>query len=72
MSGTVTLTELVLVRLHGDFDQLLLTAADVIHAGGVPAVGMKKDAIPGFVTELWFRAVYAGGGSAGGGPAGSA
>jgi cytochrome c oxidase subunit 2 len=36
--------------------RLLLTAADVIHAWWVPEFGMKKDAIPGFVNELWFRA----------------
>jgi cytochrome c oxidase subunit II len=36
--------------------RVLITAADVIHAWWVPAFGMKKDAIPGFVNELWFRA----------------
>jgi cytochrome c oxidase subunit 2 len=36
--------------------RILLTANDVIHAWWVPAFGMKKDAIPGFVNELWFRA----------------
>ena len=36
--------------------RLLLTSSDVIHAWWVPAFGMKKDAIPGFVNELWFRA----------------
>lgn len=36
--------------------RVLLTSADVIHAWWVPAFGMKKDAIPGFVNELWFRA----------------
>jgi len=36
--------------------RILLTAADVLHAWWVPAFGMKKDAIPGFVNELWFRA----------------
>jgi cytochrome c oxidase subunit II len=36
--------------------RLLLTANDVIHAWWVPAFGMKKDAIPGFVNELWIRA----------------
>jgi cytochrome c oxidase subunit 2 len=36
--------------------RVLLTAADVLHAWWVPAFGMKKDAIPGFVNELWFRA----------------
>jgi cytochrome c oxidase subunit 2 len=36
--------------------RVLLTASDVIHAWWVPAFGMKKDAIPGFVNEIWFRA----------------
>ncbi len=36
--------------------RVLLTAGDVIHAWWVPEFGMKKDAIPGFVNELWFRA----------------
>lgn len=36
--------------------RVLLTSADVIHAWWVPEFGMKKDAIPGFVNELWFRA----------------
>lgn len=35
--------------------RLLLTAQDVIHAWWVPAFGMKKDAIPGNVNELWFK-----------------
>lgn len=33
--------------------RLLLTADDVIHAWWVPALGQKKDAIPGFVNEIW-------------------
>jgi cytochrome c oxidase subunit II len=36
--------------------RILLTAADVLHAWWVPDFGMKKDAIPGFVNELWFNA----------------
>ena len=36
--------------------QMLLTGADVIHAWWVPELSGKKDAIPGFVNELWFRA----------------
>lgn len=36
--------------------RILLTSSDVIHAWWVPEFGMKKDAIPGFVNELWFRA----------------
>jgi cytochrome c oxidase subunit 2 len=35
--------------------RMLLTAQDVIHAWWVPAFGMKKDAIPGNVNELWFK-----------------
>lgn len=35
--------------------RLLLTANDVIHSWWVPAFGMKKDAIPGFVNEMWFK-----------------
>ena len=36
--------------------RLLLTAHDVIHAWWVPALGMKRDAIPGFINEIWFKA----------------
>ena len=35
--------------------RLLLTADDVIHAWWVPALGQKKDAIPGFINEIWTR-----------------
>jgi cytochrome c oxidase subunit 2 len=34
--------------------RLLITANDVIHAWWVPDLGMKKDAIPGFVNDMWF------------------
>jgi cytochrome c oxidase subunit II len=34
--------------------RLLITAQDVIHAWWVPALAIKKDAIPGFVNEAWF------------------
>ncbi|MFA5082658.1 MAG: cytochrome c oxidase subunit II [Hydrogenophilaceae bacterium] len=36
--------------------RLLLTAADVIHSWWVPALGVKQDAIPGFIRDTWFRA----------------
>jgi cytochrome c oxidase subunit 2 len=36
--------------------RLLITANDVIHAWWVPAIGVKQDAIPGFVRDTWFRA----------------
>jgi cytochrome c oxidase subunit II len=43
-----------LVVPEGTKIRVLLTANDVIHAWWVPDFGMKKDAIPGFVNELWF------------------
>ncbi|HRP95816.1 MAG TPA: cytochrome c oxidase subunit II [Rhodocyclaceae bacterium] len=36
--------------------RLLTTANDVIHAWWVPALGVKQDAIPGFIRDAWFRA----------------
>ncbi len=33
--------------------RILMTASDVIHAWWVPELGGKKDAIPGFINELW-------------------
>jgi cytochrome c oxidase subunit 2 len=35
--------------------RIITTANDVIHAWGVPAFGIKQDAIPGFVRDTWFR-----------------
>jgi cytochrome c oxidase subunit 2 len=35
--------------------RLLLTSQDVIHAWWVPALAVKKDAIPGTVNEVWFQ-----------------
>ncbi|KAB0618068.1 cytochrome c oxidase subunit II [Castellaniella defragrans] len=36
--------------------RVVLTAADVIHAWMVPELGVKQDAIPGFLRDTWFRA----------------
>ncbi|MDB5800774.1 MAG: coxB [Rhodocyclales bacterium] len=36
--------------------RVLLTAQDVIHAWWVPAFGVKQDAIPGFIRDVWFKA----------------
>lgn len=36
--------------------RVIMTANDVIHAWWVPALGVKQDAIPGFVRDSWFRA----------------
>ncbi|MGH8306355.1 MAG: cytochrome c oxidase subunit II, partial [Steroidobacteraceae bacterium] len=35
--------------------RLLITGADVIHSWWVPSFGVKKDAIPGFINEAWFK-----------------
>lgn len=35
--------------------RFLVTAADVIHSWWVPALAIKKDAIPGFVNQVWTR-----------------
>ena len=35
--------------------RLLVTAQDVIHSWWVPALAIKKDAIPGFLNEAWFK-----------------
>jgi cytochrome c oxidase subunit 2 len=36
--------------------RLVITANDVIHSWYVPRLGVKQDAIPGFVRDSWFRA----------------
>ncbi len=36
--------------------RLLVTGADVVHAWWVPELGVKKDAVPGFINETWFEA----------------
>ncbi|XKH02245.1 cytochrome c oxidase subunit II [Marinobacter nauticus] len=35
--------------------RFLLTSNDVIHSWWVPELGVKKDAIPGFINEAWTR-----------------
>ncbi|WP_263143711.1 cytochrome c oxidase subunit II [Pseudomonas sp. RIT-PI-AD] len=35
--------------------RFLITATDVIHSWWVPALAVKKDAIPGFINESWTR-----------------
>ncbi len=36
--------------------RIITTSGDVIHAWGLPAFGVKQDAIPGFTRDAWFRA----------------
>ena len=40
--------------------RVIATAADVIHAWWIPALGAKQDAIPGFLRDIWFRAEQTG------------
>ncbi len=40
--------------------RVLLTAADVIHAWAMPALGVKRDAVPGRLNETWFKATKVG------------
>ncbi len=35
--------------------RFLITANDVLHSWWVPALGFKKDAIPGFINEAWSK-----------------
>jgi cytochrome c oxidase subunit II len=36
--------------------RVIITAGDVLHSWSVPALGVKQDAIPGFVRDAWFKA----------------
>jgi len=38
---------------------LLIQSSDVIHAWWIPALGGKVDAVPGFTTFTWFKALHA-------------
>lgn len=35
--------------------RVLITAADVMHSWAVPALALKKDAVPGRLNETWFK-----------------
>lgn len=49
-----------LVVPRGAKVRALLTSNDVIHSWWVPDLAIKKDAIPGFMNEIWFRAEKSG------------
>lgn len=44
-----------LVLPTGKKIRFLLTSSDVIHAWWIPAFAVKKDAVPGFINEMWTR-----------------
>lgn len=48
-------TNRVVVPVHKKV-RLLLTSGDVIHSWWVPKLAGKKDAIPGYINDLWFKA----------------
>ncbi|MCX7338376.1 MAG: cytochrome c oxidase subunit II [Alphaproteobacteria bacterium] len=40
--------------------RVIVTSTDVIHSFAVPALGVKKDAVPGRINETWFKIVKEG------------
>lgn len=44
-----------LVVPTGQKVRLVFTAEDVIHSWWVPALGVKQDAVPGFIRDAWFK-----------------
>jgi cytochrome c oxidase subunit 2 len=43
----------------GETVDLVIQSSDVIHAWWIPALGGKVDAVPGFTTYTWFKALHA-------------
>jgi cytochrome c oxidase subunit 2 len=43
----------------GEVVRVLIQSSDVIHAWWIPALGGKVDAVPGFTTYTWFKALHA-------------
>jgi cytochrome c oxidase subunit 2 len=48
-------TDMDVVVPVGKRIRMLVTASDVIHAWTIPAFGVKVDAVPGRINELWFE-----------------
>ncbi len=49
-------TDTAVVVPVGQIVVLQLTGADVIHSWTIPAFGVKQDAVPGRLSQLWFKA----------------
>ncbi len=49
-------TDTAVVVPTGAIVVMQVTAADVIHSWTIPAFGVKQDAVPGRLAQLWFRA----------------
>ena len=52
----IAIAEEPLVVPADKYITLLGTSMDVIHSWWIPAFGVKKDFMPGRITEIWFRA----------------
>ena len=53
-------TDTAIVIPTGQVVVVQVTAADVIHSWTIPAFGVKQDAVPGRLAELWFQPVKEG------------
>lgn len=51
----LTVDNELVVPVH-TMTRVLVTATDVIHAFAMPAFGIKTDAVPGRINEVWFNA----------------
>ena len=49
-------TDTAVVVPVGQIVVMQLTGADVIHSWTIPAFGVKQDAVPGSLAQLWFKA----------------
>jgi cytochrome c oxidase subunit 2 len=49
-------TDTAVVVPVGQIVVMQLTGADVIHSWTIPAFGVKQDAVPGRLAQLWFKA----------------
>jgi len=49
-------TDTAVVVPVGQIVVMQLTGADVIHSWTIPAFGVKQDAVPGRLSQLWFKA----------------
>ncbi len=48
-------TDTAVIVPSGKTIVMQVTAADVIHSWTIPAFGVKQDAVPGRLAELWFE-----------------
>ena len=49
-----------MVAPAGETVRLVIQSSDVIHSWWIPALGGKVDAVPGYTTYTWFKALHSG------------